>query len=73
MEGKSRVNENPLIALYAKQGRMKENVLQPVVNEHLKWGKLSKEAKACFNSRLAKLQNKDIAKQRLVDWNLLSR
>ena len=57
--------------MYAKLGRMKESVLMPVFSEHLKWGKLNKEAKACFNNRLAKLQKKEIAKPRLVDWDLL--
>lgn len=33
-------------------------------------GKISKEAKACFNSRLTKLQRKYIAVPKLIDWSL---
>ena len=70
----SRGGVNPIVTKYVQRNAKSKvkYTLNQERNENLKFSNLRKEEKHAFRERLSKLQGREIAKPRLVDWNLFA-
>ncbi|GJY22808.1 hypothetical protein Tco_0396466 [Tanacetum coccineum] len=73
--GSSNASEirNPYVIKFSKRGVVNPDALQvqPTSNPHLQWNGSSDIEKQAYNARLAKLQVRNIATPKLVDWGVL--